>query len=136
MPDAASFESKYLAGAELFNVWNLQERILKVVLFLLSLPKDIGLPFLIITTSAELPLWEAEFLHWASSANIVVYKGNKDIRAIIRTLEFHNKQGAIMFQVLLSPYDAIVEVNFFLFSFVFLIAYNERRIIHILILKY
>ncbi|XP_070007002.1 uncharacterized protein [Nicotiana sylvestris] len=86
-----------------------QERILKVVLFLLSLPKDIGLPFLIITTSAELPLWEAEFLHWASSANIVVYKGNKDIRAIIRTLEFHNKQGAIMFQVLLSPYDAIVE---------------------------
>ncbi|XP_016470560.1 uncharacterized protein LOC107792831 isoform X1 [Nicotiana tabacum] len=86
-----------------------QERILKVVLFLLSLPKDIGLPFLIITTSAELPLWEAEFLHWAFSANIVVYKGNKDIRAIIRTLEFHNKQGAIMFQVLLSPYDAIVE---------------------------
>ncbi|XP_015089613.1 protein CHROMATIN REMODELING 4-like [Solanum pennellii] len=85
-----------------------QERILKVVLFLLSLPKDVGLPFLIITTSAALLLWEAEFSHWGY-ANIVVYKGNRDLRAIIRTLEFYNKQGALMFQVLLSCYDAIVE---------------------------
>ncbi|XP_015169515.1 protein CHROMATIN REMODELING 4-like isoform X2 [Solanum tuberosum] len=85
-----------------------QERILKVVLFLLSLPKDVGLPFLIITTSAALLLWEAEFSRWGY-ANIVVYKGNRDIRAIIRTLEFYNKQGALMFQVLLSCYDVIVE---------------------------
>ncbi|KAM3341162.1 hypothetical protein P3S68_028797 [Capsicum galapagoense] len=85
-----------------------QEGILKVVLFLLSLPKDVGLPFLIMTTSAALPLWEAEFLRWAD-ANIVVYKGNRDVRAIIRTLEFYNKQGALMFQVLLSRYEAIVE---------------------------
>ncbi|KAH0722223.1 hypothetical protein KY289_005267 [Solanum tuberosum] len=85
-----------------------QERILKVVLFLLSLPKDVGLPFLIITTSAALLLWEAEFSRWGY-ANIIVYKGNRDIRAIIRTLEFYNKQGALMFQVLLSCYDAIVE---------------------------
>ncbi|KAK4723742.1 hypothetical protein R3W88_026521 [Solanum pinnatisectum] len=85
-----------------------EERILKVVLFLLSLPKDVGLPSLIITTSAALPLWEAEFSHWGY-ANIVVYKGNRDVRAIIRTLEFYNKQGDLMFQVLLSCYDAIVE---------------------------
>ncbi|KAF3657334.1 hypothetical protein FXO38_13739 [Capsicum annuum] len=60
------------------------------------------------TTSAALPLWEAEFSCWAD-ANIVVYKGNRDVRAIIRTLEFYNKQGALMFQVLLSRYEAIVE---------------------------
>ncbi|PHT37753.1 hypothetical protein CQW23_21326 [Capsicum baccatum] len=87
-----------------------QEGILKVVLFLLSLPKDVGLPFLIMTTSAALPLWEAEFSRWAD-ANIVVYKGNRDVLAIIRTLEFYNKQGALMFQVLLSRYEAIVEVK-------------------------
>ncbi|KAM3267107.1 hypothetical protein P3S67_032692 [Capsicum chacoense] len=85
-----------------------QEGILKVVLFLLSLLKDVGLPFLIMTTSAALPLWEAEFSRWAD-ANIVVYKGNRDVRAIIRTLEFYNKQGALMFQVLLLRYEAIVE---------------------------
>lgn len=125
---AAPFESKILTGAELFNVYNSQERILKVVLFLLSLPKDVGLPFLIITTSAALLLWEAEFSRWGY-ANIVVYKGNRDIRAIIRTLEFYNKQGALMFQVLLSCYDAIVEVNFFSFfsfSFVCHMTCNER----------
>lgn len=68
---AAPFESKILTRTELFDVWNSQERILKVVLFLFSLPKDIGLPFLIITTSAALPLWEAEFSHWGY-AKIVV----------------------------------------------------------------
>ncbi|KAK4353286.1 hypothetical protein RND71_028804 [Anisodus tanguticus] len=105
---AAPFESKILTGAALFNIWNSQERILKVVLFLLSLPKDVGLPFLIITTSSDLPLWEAEFSRW-DYADIVVYKGNKDVRATIRTFEFYNKQGALMFQILLSHYDAIVE---------------------------
>ncbi|KAK6777346.1 hypothetical protein RDI58_024063 [Solanum bulbocastanum] len=79
-----------------------------LVLFLLSLPKDVGLPSLIITTSAALPLWEAEFSRWGY-ANIVVYKGNRDVRAIIRTLKFYNKEGALMFQILLSCYDGIVE---------------------------
>lgn len=86
---------------------------MKVVLFMLSLlDDDTRKPFLIITPSNALSLWEAEFSHWASSANIVVYNGNKDVRASIRTLEFYNEGGSMMFQILLSPPDVVDEVLF------------------------
>lgn len=85
---------------------------MKVVLFILSFQGDLKQPFLIITPSSALSLWEAEFSHWASCENIVVYQGNSDIRATIRTLEFYNEGGCIMFQVLLSPLEVVIEVLF------------------------
>lgn len=42
--------------------------------------------------------------------NVVAYCGNKDARKIIRTLEFYNSAGCILFQVLLSNYDVVAEV--------------------------
>ncbi|XP_074353561.1 uncharacterized protein LOC141692578 isoform X1 [Apium graveolens] len=79
-----------------------QERVVKVVLFILSIQRCQKQPFLIITTVSDLPLWEAQFSRWASGENIVVYMGNKDIRSTIKTLEFYNERGCIMFQVLIT----------------------------------
>lgn len=81
-----------------------------MILFILSL-QDNTLPFLIITTSSSLSTWEAEFSQHKSDINFVVYKGNKDVRASIRSLEFYNEDGCLMFQVLLSPIDAVLEVH-------------------------
>ena len=83
---------------------------MRVVLFILSLQADVCRPFLIISTSNVLPLWEAEFSRLASSMNVVVYSGNKDIRRSIRTMEFYEEGGCIMFDVLLVPPEAVVEV--------------------------
>jgi chromodomain-helicase-DNA-binding protein 3 len=85
----------------------------KVVLFILSLQLDVQRPFLVISTSTALSIWEAEFLHLAPCANVIVYKGNRDVRSSIRSLEFYNEGGGIMFNVLLSSADVVVEVLFF-----------------------
>ena len=86
---------------------------MKVILFILSLHLDVQKPFLVISTSTALSVWEAEFLHLAPSANIVVYYGNRDVRSSIRSLEFYNEGGGIMFSVLLSSADVVVEVLLF-----------------------
>ncbi|KAF5937751.1 hypothetical protein HYC85_025257 [Camellia sinensis] len=86
-----------------------QERVMEVILFILSLVSDVSQPFLIITNSCALSLWEAEFSRLSSSTNVVVYSGNKDSRRIIRTFELYEEGGCIMFQVLLSTVEAIVE---------------------------
>lgn len=83
---------------------------MKVILFILSLNCNVKRPFLIISTSTSLSVWETEFLHLAPSANLVVYKGNKDVRSGIRALEFYNEDGGILFEILLSTSDIIVEV--------------------------
>ncbi|KAJ9698071.1 hypothetical protein PVL29_007263 [Vitis rotundifolia] len=85
------------------------DRVMRVVLFILSLQADVCRPFLIISTSSVLPLWEAEFSRLASSVNVVVYSGNKDIRRSIRTMEFYEEGGCIMFEVLLAPPEVVVE---------------------------
>ncbi|KAH7848012.1 hypothetical protein Vadar_032771 [Vaccinium darrowii] len=89
-------------------VRSIEERVVKVT-FILS-PQDNTLPFLIITKSSYLSMWEAEFSQRKSDINIVVYKGNKDVRAIIRCLEFYNEDGCLMFQVLLSTPETVLEV--------------------------
>ncbi|WOH06088.1 hypothetical protein DCAR_0625511 [Daucus carota subsp. sativus] len=86
-----------------------QERVVKVVLFILSFQRCLKQPFLIITAASDLPLWVAQFSRWASSENIVVYMGNKDIRSSIKTLEFYNEGGCIMFQVLLTLPQVVAE---------------------------
>ncbi|GMI84743.1 hypothetical protein HRI_002143600 [Hibiscus trionum] len=86
-----------------------QERVIKVILFVLSLQLTARRPFLIISRSTILSVWESEFLHVASSANIIVYKGSKDVRSSIRSLEFYNEGGSIMFEILLSASDVVAE---------------------------
>lgn len=86
-----------------------QERVRKMILFILSLSCDVKKPFLIISTSTGLSAWETEFLHLAPSANLVVYKGKEDVRRRIRALDFYNEDGGILFQILLSSSDSISE---------------------------
>ncbi|KAH7866412.1 hypothetical protein Vadar_020145 [Vaccinium darrowii] len=50
---------------------------------LASKSEDNTLPFLIITKSSYLSMWEAEFSQRKSDINIVVYKGNKDDSRIL-----------------------------------------------------
>lgn len=83
---------------------------MKVVLFILSFPRCLKQPFLIISAAGDLPLWEAQFSRWASSESIVVYVGNKDTRSSIKTLEFYNEGGCIMFQVLITLPQVVAEV--------------------------
>ncbi|XP_022743956.1 chromodomain-helicase-DNA-binding protein 3-like [Durio zibethinus] len=86
-----------------------QERVIKVILFVLSLQFTARRPSLIISKSAALSLWESEFLRVASSANIIIYKGSKDVWSSIRSLEFYNESGSIMFEILLSSSDVVAE---------------------------
>lgn len=85
---------------------------MKVILFIISLHSDVCRPFLIISNSTNVPIWEAELLRLAPFVNSVVYSGNKDVRKSIRELEFYDyESGHSMFQVLVSPPEAIVEVS-------------------------
>ncbi|CAI9268087.1 unnamed protein product [Lactuca saligna] len=88
-----------------------QDRITKVVFFVLSLLEKVKQPILILTASRCLSLWESEFSKWSNSTNVVVitYKENKDVRDAIRSSQFYTENGSIKFQVILSSPDAIVE---------------------------
>ncbi|CAK7340492.1 unnamed protein product [Dovyalis caffra] len=86
-----------------------QEQITKVISFILSLSSNTRWPFLIITTPAALHSWEEELFRLAPSLYAVVYHGNKDIRKSIRKLEFYNEGGCIMFQILITSPEVIVE---------------------------
>lgn len=112
-------DSKYLCSINKIREWwhkghncvvfDDQDRIMKIVLFIVSLQPQNCQPFLIIANSTALSLWEAEFLRLAPLVNVVVYCGNKDVRGIIRRLEFFGDGGCVMFQVLLSSSEDIVE---------------------------
>ena len=94
----------------------LQERIKKVVAFILSLQSDVCQPFLIITTPAALSTWDDEFFRMAPSTSVVVYKGDKDLRKTIRTLEFYMEDGCIRFRVLITTGEFFVEVFLYYFN--------------------
>ncbi|KAF8775853.1 hypothetical protein HU200_004246 [Digitaria exilis] len=85
-----------------------QERVIKTILFVMSILPHICRPLLIVSTSASISLWETKFSRLAASINVVVYNGEKDVRKSIRDLEFC-EDGSVMFQVLLSHPDAILE---------------------------
>jgi SNF2 family DNA or RNA helicase len=89
----------------------LQEQIAKVIYFILSISSNATWPFLIITTSAALHSWEEGLFRLAPSLYAVVYHGNKDIRKSIRTLEFYSEGGCIMFQILITSPEVIIEVR-------------------------
>ena len=91
----------------------LQERIVKVIALMLSLQPDAHQPFLIISTSTALYSWDHEFLRLAPSLYVVVYNGNKDMRKFIRTLEFYEDSGCLLFQVLITSPEVIMTVNLY-----------------------
>ncbi|KAI3738310.1 hypothetical protein L2E82_28336 [Cichorium intybus] len=86
-----------------------QDRIIKVVFFVLSILDKVKQPFLILTSSSALSLWESEFSKWMNSTNFVTYKENKDLRESVTSSEFYNENGSIKFQVILSSPDVIIE---------------------------
>ncbi|KAL5717454.1 DNA helicase [Ranunculus cassubicifolius] len=86
-----------------------QERILKLISFIHSMESDVCRPFLVISTPCSISAWESEFMRVAPSVNVVTYNGNKDVREIIRGLEFYEGGGCVMLQVLLAPIDAVIE---------------------------
>jgi hypothetical protein len=88
----------------------LQERIMKVIVFILSLQPDAHRPFLVITTSAALSAWDHEFMDLAPPLNVVVYSGDKDIRKSIRRLEFYEEGGCLLFQVLITSPEVVLMV--------------------------
>ncbi|XP_058199863.1 uncharacterized protein LOC131314930 isoform X5 [Rhododendron vialii] len=89
-----------------------QERVQKMILFIGSLASNISHPFLVISDSSALSQWEAEFSRLDSSIDVIVYSGKEDSRRIIRTCEFYEEGGCVMFQVLLSPIEALVQQDF------------------------
>ncbi|KAL7617865.1 hypothetical protein Lser_V15G02068 [Lactuca serriola] len=87
-----------------------QDRIIKVVFFVLSLLEKVKQPILILTASRCLSLWESEFSKWSNSTNVVItYKENKDVKDAIRSSQLYTENGSLKFQVILSSPDAIVE---------------------------
>lgn len=87
-----------------------QDRISKVVAFILSLHSDTYRPFLIVSTAASLHSWEDEFYQLDPSTDVVIYNGNKEMRNIIRRLEFYDEEHCILFQVLIVAPEVLVEV--------------------------
>ncbi|KAH9613949.1 hypothetical protein KSS87_011018 [Heliosperma pusillum] len=86
-----------------------QDRAMKIIYFISSILSSVRQPFLIIAPRESLSFWEAEFLRFTSSINVVVYGGNTVSRKIIRSLEFFREGGVLMLQVLLSSYEAFIE---------------------------
>nr|XP_043611957.1 chromodomain-helicase-DNA-binding protein 4-like [Erigeron canadensis] len=86
-----------------------QDRLLKVVFFVISLLDNMKKPILIIAASNAISLWEAKFSKWSKLTNVVTYKGSEHVRATIRTSKFYHENESMKFQVLLSTPDVIVE---------------------------
>lgn len=86
-----------------------QEAKVKSIVFISHLLSYTCLPFLIISTVHAFSKWEAEFAHLAPSINIVVYSGNRNAREIMRSLEFYEEGGCVMFKVLITSPDVVVK---------------------------
>ncbi|KAK9691485.1 hypothetical protein RND81_09G199800 [Saponaria officinalis] len=86
-----------------------EDRVMKVIYFISSILSSACRPFLIIAPCESLAFWEAEFLRFTSSINVVVYGGNIVSRKMIRSLEFYQEGGELMLQVLLSSVEDISE---------------------------
>ncbi|XP_068653184.1 helicase protein MOM1-like isoform X1 [Aristolochia californica] len=86
-----------------------QGRITTSILFILSLRSYVSHPFLVISSLSALPHWESEFMHLAPSLNVVVYNGDESIRKNIQALEFYDEGGRVLFEILLTIPDVIIE---------------------------
>nr|XP_043631394.1 uncharacterized protein LOC122602853 isoform X2 [Erigeron canadensis] len=85
-----------------------QERIMRIVLFILSL-KDVTLPFLLITTSDSISLWEAMLLKIVPCNALKVSLEDKDEKRTCRLLQVHKESGQLAFQILLYHVETFVK---------------------------
>ncbi|KAL9143511.1 hypothetical protein ABFS82_14G242300 [Erythranthe guttata] len=88
--------------------FNDQEQAVAIILFIRSM-SEIGWPFLVVTGSSSVSQWEAEFARLVPSVDVVVYSGNRNTRKGIRASEFNEGGSRVMFQVLLSSAEAVLE---------------------------
>ncbi|XP_078169539.1 uncharacterized protein LOC144563960 [Carex rostrata] len=86
-----------------------QERVIKTILFIMLVIEDICRPIVIVSSVGSLPLWESKFQRLVPNINVVSYTGTKPVRKLMRDFEFYEESGCVMFQVLLSHPDAILE---------------------------
>ncbi|KAM3347174.1 hypothetical protein ACQJBY_021257 [Aegilops geniculata] len=86
-----------------------KEHILKTILFTMVVLADARQPFLIVTTTASLSLWEVQFNKLAPHINVVVHDGREDMLKLIQAQEFYENRSHITSQVLLSHPEAILE---------------------------
>ncbi|XP_048551306.1 chromodomain-helicase-DNA-binding protein 7-like isoform X1 [Triticum urartu] len=86
-----------------------KEHILKTILFTMVVLADARQPFLIVTTTASLSLWEVQFNKLAPHINVVVHDGRKDMLKSIQAQQFFENGNHITSQVLLSHPEAILE---------------------------
>ncbi|CAN6458268.1 unnamed protein product [Victoria cruziana] len=86
-----------------------QERIARATMFISLLVSRVSRPFLILSPSSAFAAWESEIMRVEPHIDLVVYNGCKNVRDMIRGLEFYEETGCIMFQVLLSTPDAVAE---------------------------
>ncbi|KAJ4822288.1 hypothetical protein Tsubulata_006393 [Turnera subulata] len=117
------FDNKYPnSGNNLYAYWQKQqsvvlddqERKMKAISFILSLSSNVSSPFLIISSTSSLHSWDDELFRLAPSVYTVVYHGNRGVRESIRALEFAEESGGVMFQVLVtSPEIVIQDLNLF-----------------------
>nr|GEX12399.1 chromodomain-helicase-DNA-binding protein 3-like isoform X4 [Tanacetum cinerariifolium] len=85
-----------------------QDRLHKVMFFVLSLLDNVRKPILLLAASNTLSMWEA-FLKWSKTINVITYKGIKDAREFLSALESYSEKQAIKVLVILSSPDVFVE---------------------------
>ncbi|MBA0737359.1 hypothetical protein Gogos_010828 [Gossypium gossypioides] len=107
--DSVSKLSNHWPRSQNAVIFDNQERIPNVISFIMSFPSDKSRPFLIISTSTLLYLWDEEFLRLEPATDVVVYSGSKEIRNSIRNLEFYEEGGCVMFQVLITSPEVVSE---------------------------
>lgn len=90
-------------------VFDNQDRAITLILFIQSMTAMCQ-PFLIIASSESFSQWEAEFARLAPSVDVAIYGGNRETRKGIRASEFYEEEGYVMFHVLLSSMQAVIEV--------------------------
>lgn len=88
---------------------HLQERTVRIVLFLLSL-KSVSLPFLLITRFDSLSQWEAMFSVIAPFNAFKVSLENTHEKESSKLLQVRNEGGQLVFQLLLYTVYAFVKV--------------------------
>ncbi|WVZ78222.1 hypothetical protein U9M48_025971 [Paspalum notatum var. saurae] len=85
-----------------------KERVMKTILFILSVLPDACKPFLLVTT-ASLSSWKADFSLFAPCINVAVYDGEKDVHKLIQNPEFHENRRHTVLHVLIAHPDIILE---------------------------
>lgn len=88
----------------------LQDRLHKVIFFVLSLLDNARKPILVLAASNTLSMWEAG-LKWSKLTNVITYKGIKDAREFLSALESYKEKRSIKVLVILSSPDVFVEVQ-------------------------